>query len=375
MPAGRRRFSTLLRADLASSLHRNLGIAAPNRMQAEALGHALAGRDLLLQAQTGSGKTLVLVLPPLQRAPRAARQPEALVVVPTEALAQQHLGVIDAIASPTDGGRLAVGSAEALLRRVDAGELDLGGLRTIAVDEADAVLCGAPGPGVALLEAAAAAAAPAPLQRIFAAAHLTDERLIELVAHLPADHALLRHGFGAAGGGVLVPTCRQVYHFFTAAKAKADVLLRVLRSAAGDARDGVADGATLVFCADGVTAEEVRARLAAELPADAPVAALHAATTADDRRGALALFGAPDARGVLVADGLATRGLDLPGVRHVVLYDLPTDVTTYVHAAGRTARRGEAGLVTCLVQNRGQQQAFSQFHSHLALQRAESAWT
>ena len=72
---------------------------------------------------------------------------------------------------------------------------------------------------------------------------------------------------------------------------------------------------------------------------------------------------------------LATRGLDLPGVRHVVLYDLPTDVTTYVHAAGRTARRGEAGLVTCLVQNRGQQQAFSQFHSHLALQRAESAWT
>ena len=154
---GRRPFSTLLRADLASSLRRNLGIAAPNRMQAEALGHALAGRDLLLQAQTGSGKTLVLVLPPLQRAPRAARQPEALVVAPTEALAQQHVGVIDAIAAPSDGGRLAVGSAEALLRRVDAGELDLGGLRTIAVDEADAVLCGAPGPGVALLEAAAAA--------------------------------------------------------------------------------------------------------------------------------------------------------------------------------------------------------------------------
>ena len=123
---GRRRFSTLLRADLASSLRRNLGIAAPNRMQAEALGHALAGRDLLLQAQTGSGKTLVLVLPPLQRAPRAARQPEALVVVPTEALAQQHVGVIDAIAAPADGGRLAVGSAEALLRRVDAGELDPG---------------------------------------------------------------------------------------------------------------------------------------------------------------------------------------------------------------------------------------------------------
>ena len=64
---------------------------------------------------------------------------------------------------------------------------------------------------------------------------------------------------------------------------------------------------------------------------------------------------------MLVADGLATRGLDLLGVRHVVLYDLPTDVTTYVHAAGRTrgaARRGSH----VLVQNRGQQQAFSQFH-------------
>ena len=169
---------------------------------------------------------------------------------------------------------------EALLRRVDAGEeLDLGGLRTIAVDEADAVLCGAPGPGVALLEAAAAAA-PA-LQRIFAAAHLTGERLIDrrrAPARRPraAPPRLRRGGRRRARANVR----RQVYHFFTAA-AKADVLLRVLRSAAGDARDGVAGG-YLVFCADGATAEEVRARLAAELPADAPVAALHAATTADE---------------------------------------------------------------------------------------------
>jgi len=54
-----------------------------------------------------------------------------------------------------------------------------------------------------------------------------------------------------------------------------------------------------------------------------------------------------------VTHEIAARGLDCPSVRHVVLFDTPTDVTAFVHRAGRTARAGEEGVVTCLVQSGG----------------------
>merc|ERR1712107_825247 len=53
---------------------------------------------------------------------------------------------------------------------------------------------------------------------------------------------------------------------------------------------------------------------------------------------------------VLVATDGAARGLDFPSLRHVIMYDTPSDVTAFVHCAGRTARRGNTGLVTCLVE-------------------------
>ena len=57
---------------------------------------------------------------------------------------------------------------------------------------------------------------------------------------------------------------------------------------------------------------------------------------------------------LLFCTELAARGLDLPSLRHVVLYDMPTDVAGYVHSAGRTARRGRGGLVSCLVESAAQ---------------------
>lgn len=70
---------------------------------------------------------------------------------------------------------------------------------------------------------------------------------------------------------------------------------------------------------------------------------------------------------LLVCTGMAARGLDLSDLRHVILFDVPTDVAGYVHSAGRTARRGRDGLVTCLVESHAQAGQFRQLH---ALQQA-----
>ena len=73
-----------------------------------------------------------------------------------------------------------------------------------------------------------------------------------------------------------------------------------------------------------------------------------ACTALDAQRTYTLLTPAPRATQLLVCTDLAARGLDFPHVRHVVMYDMPKDVTAFIHRAGRTARRGERGLLSCL---------------------------
>ena len=66
---------------------------------------------------------------------------------------------------------------------------------------------------------------------------------------------------------------------------------------------------------------------------------------------------------LLIATGMAARGLDVASLRHVVLYDMPDDVAGYVHSAGRTARKGNGGLVSCLVESQAQAQRYRELHA------------
>lgn len=149
--------------------------------------------------------------------------------------------------------------------------------------------------------------------------------------------------------------------------AKQKKLVKVLSESAADA--WLRDGSTLVFCKDLHAVETVAALLAGSMPELNP-GLLHEELKEDDRAAVLAKFrvvcggsrgddseegderrdGAESAR-LLVCTSLAARGLDFPNLRHVVLYDVPKDITAFVHSAGRTARRGKIGLVTCLVRN------------------------
>ena len=70
---------------------------------------------------------------------------------------------------------------------------------------------------------------------------------------------------------------------------------------------------------------------------------------------------------LLVATMFAARGLDFPNLGHVCMYDLPDDVTAFIHCVGRTARRGQSGLVSCLVKSQADVNVYGRYQGHHGL--------
>lgn len=417
-------FADLVRPELCEAL-RALEISSPNAVQAEAMPLVMSKRDVVCCAQTGSGKTLLFLLPFIQRLSeqeRVARrprkpkkkrraaaahgghlpspqelqgyghghevypsdlahmepdfrgddmdetgdsggfigQPEAIVLVPSRELALQvgfiAQELVKALPEPfgvtllTNGARVApekqqlrsgharlcVATPARLLLHVDQGQLCLKNVRYVAIDEADAVLCAADGvhrEGEEVL-----AALPKNRRRQF----------VLTAATIGAPHAekiaeLFPRAQRVSHEGVLVPTLRQNFRYVRGDKDAE--LLRLLETSFADRWLG--QGATIVFVGGPRTARHVHAVLSAAMPEMAP-AMLHGETTPEERQLTLRKF-YTDETLLLVTSDVAARGLDFPSVRHVIMYDLPRDVAGYVHRAGRTARRGRGGLVTCLV--------------------------
>lgn len=371
-------FASYVSEELLGAL-RHLGIVAPNSMQASALPLALSGCDILVSAQTGSGKTLVFLLPIFQRLwdgrvnPVASR---ALVLAPTSELAQQLAAVAEAIArelAPLSNGvacilspkqiedrvRLIISTPDVLLHCHCQRLVSFDSVIFCAIDEADGILC----PDAAL--------APAALQLLegirkrspscqfsLTMAHLSDEREQELLALFPG---IQRVGMT----GVLVPTLRQSYHYFRGDKE--DKLMFVLDNATED-DDWLAAGTTLIFCEDPAAVSRVSSAIRASKPSEEVVQLC--GDNLQERTQAIHAFRSGKAR-YMVATTVAARGLDFPLLRHVVLYDVPSDITSYVHCVGRTARCGQTGLVSCLVQTHESSTGHFGFTRHHGLPPAE----
>ena len=415
------RFKDVVRPELVEAL-RKTNIFTPNAVQAEALRHAVAGEDLIVCAQTGSGKTLLFLLPILQKlsehAPpplsfwsrkrqgrhsatrhdddeededeqanrkqrrkgprdRILAQPEALILVPTRELAVQIAAIAERLAvelvdgqsaqeaNPVsvltlsngqrftperealrrDGGaRLVIATPARLLYHLGEDSLSLRRLRQVAIDEADAVLCGADGvqrEGVEVLRQLKKVRS-----RFFG--HTVERQYLLTAATIGAEHdAAIRDLFPSvrrvSHAGVLVPTLRQVYHYVRSDKDQE--LLQLLEKS--EVTPFLHDGATLIFCGSVRRASRVHELLASCMPELRPEL-VHGETRPAARELALRKFHEDETR-FLVCSDVATRGLDFPGVRHVIMYDMPRDVTAFIHRAGRTARRGQPGLLTCLV--------------------------
>ncbi|MBZ4038936.1 DEAD/DEAH box helicase [Novilysobacter selenitireducens] len=320
-----------------------VGYESPSPIQAATIPPLLAGRDVLGQAQTGTGKTAAFALPALARIDPAQAAPQVLVLAPTRELAIQVAEAFQKYAHflprfhvlPIYGGQsyypqlqalkrgvqVIVGTPGRVIDHLERGSLDLSQLRCLVLDEADEMLrMGFIDDVEAVLKktpetrqvALFSATMPAPIKRI-AQTYLKD----------PVEVAIKNKTSTAAN-------IRQRY-WSVSGMHKLDAITRILEAEPFDAM--------IVFARTKLGTEELADKLAARGIA---AAAINGDVQQAQREKTIQNLkdGKID---VLVATDVAARGLDVERISHVLNYDIPYDTESYVHRIGRTGRAGRKG--------------------------------
>ncbi|BBH67587.1 DEAD-box ATP-dependent RNA helicase CshA [Actinoplanes sp. OR16] len=344
-----------LRPELLRALT-DLGYEEPTPIQAESIPPLLEGRDLLGQAATGTGKTAAFALPVLQRLAGRddADTPAALVLVPTRELAMQvsqafhrYARDLGARVVPIYGGQPIGRQLQALERGVDVvvatpgraldhisrGTLDLSGVRTVVLDEADEML------DMGFAEDIEAILVETPEERQTVLFSATMPGRIDAIArrHL-REPVRIQMGRAEPEPGE-APLVRQ----------SAYVVARAHKPAAlGRVLDVEAPTAAIVFCR---TREEVDQLTETLNGRGQRAEALHGGMSQEHRDRVVNRL--RDGRAdLLVATDVAARGLDIDRLSHVVNYNLPAAPETYVHRIGRVGRAGREGTAITLAEPR-----------------------
>lgn len=335
-----------------------LGFVAPTPVQARAVPLLLSGRDLIGQSATGSGKTAAFGLAILEKLKRGHRHPQALILCPTRELCTQvarelrKLGRREAglavlilsggqpmkpqLAALQRGVHVVVGTPGRVLDHIVRRSLELSGVATVVVDEADRMM--EMGFGAEMEKILGGL--PKPRQTVFFSA--TYPRSIEAMtkAHQRDPERLT---VGASDGPRAVS--RQLAYLVDDKNddARTGALLAILSSLVSAPESG--HPSTIVFCNFKATVARVEQALRA---AGVSSASLHGDLEQRKRDFVMAKFRNHSLR-VLVATDVAARGLDIEGLDLVVNFELPFQPEIYVHRIGRTGRAGQAGLAVSLV--------------------------
>ncbi len=326
----------------------DMGYSRPTPIQAEAVPIALAGRDLIGCASTGTGKTAAFLLPILQRLSTGSRNScRALVLSPTRELAMQidelalaigyHLGITAvSVVGGVDmrpqeralraGAEIVVATAGRLLDHMRFDYVDLSSVEILVLDEADRMLDMGFLPDIRRI----LRALPAERQTLLFSATMAPE-IRRLANDIMRDPVPILIGPQKPASGIV----QSVYPVAQARKVKLLTTLlqrQPMRS-------------VLVFVKRKADAD----RLArAVTRATVPATSIHSDRRQEDRVAALEAF----RRGeypVLIATDVASRGIDVDGISHVVNFDVPFSPDDYIHRGGRTARAGAAGEVLTFV--------------------------
>jgi superfamily II DNA/RNA helicase len=323
------------------------GIVAPFKIQTLALPDALAGRDILAKAPTGSGKTIAFGLPVVERTDASAPAPSALVLVPTRELALQvaeELGTfagakglqiglayggapVSQQAKRLKGAHVVVATPGRLQDLVERRLLTLDHIQILVLDEADRMLDMGFRPQVERI----VRRLPRDRQTMLFSATLDGEvgELARAYTNDPSRFQAQRDESEDDG---------EILHHFVPVTpdGKLDTLVELLDAEAG---------LSLIF---------VRTKRGADRLADklkrrgVDVVAMHGDMGQSQRERALERFRSGKAT-TLVATDVAARGLDLDDIEHVINFDPPEDDKGYVHRVGRTGRAGRSGRGTTLV--------------------------
>jgi len=335
-----------------------LGYEEPTPIQKAAIPPLLAGRDLLGQAATGTGKTAAFALPILQLVSTTRPEPLkplALVLVPTRELAVQvceachrygrGLGISVVpiyggqefhrqIVALRRGVHVVVATPGRALDHMRRGTLDLSSVRIVALDEADEMLDMGFAEDLELI----LDATPETRQTALFSATLPPRIASIAEKNLRDPERILIARDAATKGSV--PKVRQTA-YIVPRPHKIAALGRVL--------DLESPTLALVFCRTRLEVDELAERLSGR---GYSVASLHGGMGQPerDRVMARARAGTVD---LLVATDVAARGIDIEHLTHVVNFDVPSSAEAYVHRIGRTGRAGREGVAISLVEPRG----------------------
>jgi ATP-dependent RNA helicase DeaD len=326
-----------------------LGYEAPTPIQERTIPPLLAGRDLIGQAQTGTGKTAAFALPILEKIDPARPTVQALVLAPTRELAIQvaeavhtysrHCGRVGVL--PIYGGQpiqlqlkrldrgvhVVVGTPGRIMDHLRRGSLRLDEVRFVVLDEADEML------RMGFIEDVEWILSQAPEGRQTALFSATLPREIRRVAdrHLRDPVSIqIEHRT------LTVPATEQRY-LNVAPQQKLEALARILETEPTEA--------VLVFTRTKTGAAELAERLQGRGYAAEP---MHGDMGQAQRESVIRRLRAGQVE-IVVATDVAARGLDVERISHVINYDVPNDVEAYVHRIGRTGRAGRSGVAVLFI--------------------------
>jgi ATP-dependent RNA helicase DeaD len=343
-----------------STLHAlsDVGYESPSPIQEQAVPPLLEGRDVIGQAQTGTGKTAAFGLPIMEYVDPTEPNVQALVLTPTRELCIQvtqalrtygaHTG-IDVVAvfggAPIRsqqaqlraGGHVVVGTVGRVLDLISRHSLVLHDTRFVVLDEADEML------DLGFLEdvekilsltpssrqtALFSATMPPPIRKL-ADRYMYDPTIIQVEAET-----------------LTIDTVAQ-FQLPVETRAKPDKLVEVLRAEMG-ARGEAEGQQAIVFVRTKIRCEQLFKTLRDR---GMNVRALHGDMTQGARDGVMLAFKGGRVP-ILVATDVAARGLDISTVTHVINYDVPVSPDIYVHRIGRTGRVGRSGRAITFVEDR-----------------------
>src|SRR3954471_4213523 len=339
-------FSELpLSAQLMSNLAKQ-NFTEPTPIQSQAIEPALAGRDLVATAQTGTGKTLAFVLPTIQLLLNQGPQPgiRCVILTPTRELALQIAEAIGKIARGTgihaavavggmneraqlkqirNGAAIVVATPGRFCDFLDRQLIQLNNVKILVLDEADRMLDMGFLPSIKRIMSVI----PAERQTMFFSATIETS-----VKKLVESH--VRNPIRIELGSITKPSEQVDLHLYEVDQDRKLGLLEMMLSAE--------QGSFLVFSRTKHGAEKLAKKLA---QSGFKCAAIHGDRSQGQRNQALKGFQDGYYR-VLVATDVAARGIHVEGIAHVVNYDLPQVPEDFIHRVGRTGRAGARGCAT-----------------------------
>jgi ATP-dependent RNA helicase DeaD len=327
---------------------KHLGYEKPTPIQEQTIPALLAGRDIIGQAQTGTGKTAAFGLPLLQYIDTGTDEVQALVVTPTRELCIQVTQALRAYgerkgvkvvacfggapirsqsAQLKEGAQVVVGTPGRLMDLISRHVLFLSDARYVVLDEADEML------DLGFIEDIEFILGRSPTGRQTALFSATMAPPIQALAeNFMYDPELIK----VAAPTLTIDTVEQFYAVVDE-REKTDTLARIVREERPEQ--------AIIFVRTKIGADRLARNLGDR---GVRVKALHGDMTQGQRDGVMLAFKGERER-LLVATDVAARGLDISGVTHVFNFDPPNSPDIYVHRIGRTGRVGRSGRAITLV--------------------------